>query len=326
MNDRYEAARTRAARERERQGLPSQAEAALGVIGGSGLYEIDGLRDVVEVRPSTPYGPPSDALVVGAIGATRVAFLPRHGRGHRLTPSEVPYRANVYALKLLGVGSVIAVSACGSLREEIRPRDVVVPDQCIDRTKGRPSTLYGGGVVVHVGFADPFCPVLSAQLAEQAEAVFAESDGPAAGTPAARRVHRGGAYVAMEGPQFSTRAESRLYRSWEASVIGMTGLPEAKLAREAELCYAMLAYATDYDCWHEDEEAVSVSQVVANLGANIASAKSIVRRIAAGGAPGRDGCGCAAALVGAVQTDRSAVNPDRVRELALLLGGEFPAG
>ncbi len=325
-HERFESARARAAAERARQGLPALAEAGLAVIGGSGLYEIEGLSDVVEVRPGTPYGPPSDALVVGSLGPTRIAFLPRHGRGHRLTPSEVPYRANIYALKLLGVGSVVAVSACGSMRDEIRPRDVVVPDQFIDRTKDRAATLYGGGVVVHVAFADPFCPVLSARLADEAEAVFEDADGAAAGTAAARRVHRGGTYVAMEGPQFSTRAESHLYRSWGASVIGMTGLPEAKLAREAELCYGMLAYATDYDCWHEGEEAVTVAQVVANLGANVASARAILRRIATTGAPGRDRCACASALSGAIQTDHSAVDRERVRELALLLGGELPAG
>jgi 5'-methylthioadenosine phosphorylase len=327
VQERIGAARARAASERARQGLPEAAEAALGVIGGSGLYGIEGLRDVVEVRPDTPYGPPSDALVVGSLGGTRVAFLPRHGRGHRLTPSEVPYRANVYALKLLGVGSVIAVSACGSMREEIRPRDVVVPDQFIDRTRERPATLYGRGVVVHVAFADPFCPTLSGRLAEEAAAVFADVDGEAglAGTAAARVVHRGGTYVAMEGPQFSTRAESNLYRSWGASVIGMTGLPEAKLAREAELCYGMLAYATDYDCWHEDEEPVSVAQVVANLGANVASARAILHRIAAAGLPGRDSCGCASALAGSIQTEVSAVDAARVRELSLLLGGDLAA-
>ncbi len=324
---RVAAARARAAAERGRQGLRASAEASLGVIGGSGLYEIEGLGDVVEVRPETPYGPPSDALVVGSLGDVRVAFLPRHGRGHRLMPSEVPYRANVYALRLLGVGSVIAVSACGSMREEIRPRDVVVPDQLIDRTRDRPATLYGHGVVVHVAFADPFCPVLSARLADAAEAIFANADRESgvAGTPAARAVHRGGIYVAMEGPQFSTRAESILYRSWGAAVIGMTGLPEAKLAREAELCYAMLAYATDYDCWHEGEEPVTVAQVLANLGANVASARSIVRRITEGRLPPRDACGCASALMGSVQTDTFAVDDARVRELSLLLGADLPA-
>ncbi len=328
VTDRFAAARARAAAERGRQGLPASAEATLGVIGGSGLYEIDGLRDVVEVRPETPYGPPSDALVVGSLGDTRVAFLPRHGRGHRLTPSEVPYRANLYALKVLGVGSVVAVSACGSMREEIRPRDVVVPDQFIDRTKDRPATLFGRGVVVHVAFADPTCPTLSARLADEAAAVFAETDrgaGAADGADA-RTVHRRGTYVAMEGPQFSTRAELNLYRSWGVSVIGMTGLPEAKLAREAELCYGMLAYATDYDCWHEDEEPVTVAQVVANLGANVASARAILRRIAATGLPSRDSCGCATALAGAVQTDPAALDMGRVRELSLLLGGDIATG
>jgi len=300
------------------------AEAELGVIGGSGLYEMEGLSDLVEVRPRTPFGDPSDAILVGRVGSIRIAFLPRHGRGHRLTPSEVPYRANMYALKLLGVGRVVAVSACGSMREEIRPRDVVVPDQFVDRTKDRAATFFGRGIVAHVAFADPVCPVLSARLADEAERVFAELDGPLAGTPAGRRVHRGGSYLAMEGPQFSTRAESHLYRSWGVSVIGMTGLPEAKLAREAELCYGMLAYATDYDCWHTEEETVTVAQVVANLSANVASAKTILRRLAEAPLPSaRDDCACACALAGAVQTAPQAIDRDRAAELHLLVG-ELP--
>ena len=321
MNTRVEDARARAAAERVRQGLPGLAEAELGVIGGSGLYEMEGLTDVVEVRPRTPFGEPSDVILVGHLGGIRIAFLPRHGRGHRLTPSEVPYRANVYALKLLGVGRVVAVSACGSMREEIRPRDVVVPDQFVDRTKDRPATFFGRGIVAHVAFADPVCPVLSARLADDAALVFADMDRPVAGTPEERRVHRGGSYVAMEGPQFSTRAESHIYRGWGVSVIGMTGLPEAKLAREAELCYGMLAYATDYDCWHEEEEAVTVAQVLGNLSANVSSAKGILRRLAETPLSGsRSDCGCAAALAGAIQTSPDAIDRDRARELRLLVG------
>ncbi|HEX8940601.1 MAG TPA: S-methyl-5'-thioadenosine phosphorylase [Candidatus Limnocylindrales bacterium] len=329
-----DAARRRAAEERARQGLPPLANATLGVIGGSGLYDIEGLEHVVEVRPTTPFGQPSDAIVVGHLGATRVAFLPRHARGHRLLPSEVPYRANLYALRLLGVGRVVSISACGSMREAIAPRDVVVPDQFLDRTKDRPATFFGGGVVAHVAFADPVCPVLSARLAAEAEAVLAstsQSGHAASGSPDSgarapvqrprRRVHRGGTYLAIEGPQFSTRAESLLYRSWGVSVIGMTGLPEAKLAREAELCYGMLAFATDYDCWHEDEEAVTVAQVVANLGANVAWARAIVARLAADPMPeARLDCGCGRALVGAVQTAPEALDRDRVADLRLLLG------
>ena len=321
MNARFDDARARAAAERVRQGLPELAQAELGVIGGSGLYEMEGLSDVVEVRPRTPFGEPSDAILVGRVGDTRMAFLPRHGRGHRLTPSEVPYRANLYALKLLGVGRVVAVSACGSMREEIRPRDVVVPDQFVDRTKDRPATFFGGGIVAHVAFADPVCPVLSARLADEAAVVFADMDRAVAGTPEARRVHRGGSYLAMEGPQFSTRAESHIYRGWGVSVIGMTGLPEAKLAREAELCYGLLAYATDYDCWRQDEEAVTVAQVLGNLSANVSSAKGILRRLAETPLSGsRSDCGCAAALAGAIQTSPDAIDRDRARELRLLVG------
>ena len=321
MNARFDDARARAAAERVRQGLPELAKAELGVIGGSGLYEMEGLSDVVEVRPRTPFGEPSDAILVGRVGDTRMAFLPRHGRGHRLTPSEVPYHANLYALKLLGVGRVVAVSACGSMREEIRPRDVVVPDQFVDRTKDRQATFFGRGIVAHVAFADPVCPVLSARLADEAAVVFADMDRAVAGTPEARRVHRGGSYLAMEGPQFSTRAESHIYRGWGVSVIGMTGLPEAKLAREAELCYGLLAYATDYDCWRQDEEAVTVAQVLGNLSANVSSAKGILRRLAETPLSGsRSDCGCAAALAGAIQTSPDAIDRDRARELRLLVG------
>lgn len=305
------------------------------MIGGSGLYSMEGLRDVVEARPQTPFGLPSDAIVVGTLGASRVAFLPRHGRGHRLTPGEVPYRANLYALKLLGVGRVVAVSACGSMREEIAPRDVVVPDQLVDRTRGRAATFFGDGVVAHIGFADPFCPILSARLAAEAEREFAAGPGglrapdsvpPTAAGQAGRAVHRGGAYVAIEGPQFSTRAESAIYRSWGVSVIGMTALPEARLAREAELCYGMLAFATDYDVWHAEAEPVTVAQVVANLGANVATARAVIRSIAEQPVSAdRDDCGCAHSLVGAVQTDPAAIDPGRIQDLDLLVGGDFQA-
>lgn len=307
-------AHARALAERRRQGLPPGAEAGLGVVGGSGLYAIEGLRDVVEVRPSTPFGPPSDAIVVGTLNRSRVAFLPRHGRGHRFTPTEVPYRANLYALKLLGVERVVAVSACGSMRDEIAPQDLVVPDQLIDRTTERPRTFFGNGVVVHVGFADPYCPTLSRRLAEEAEAVLA---------PEGHAVHRGGTYLAIEGPQFSTRAEAGVHRGWGVSVIGMTGSPEARLAREAELCYALLAFATDYDVWHKGAEDVTVAQVVANLDTNVRAAKGIIGAVAARPFELDEPCGCASALAGAVQTDPRAIPSARVRELHLLLGGEL---
>jgi len=215
------------------------ADAKVGVIGGSGLYQMEGMGESVEeVRVRTPFGDPSDAITIGSIEGTRVAFLPRHGKGHRLSPTEVPVQANIFALKSLGVEWIISVSAVGSLKEEIAPLHLVIPDQLIDRTKSRVNSFFGNGIVVHVGFADPFCPVLANVLFDAARDVGVV-------------VHRGGTYVVMEGPLFSTRAESNLYRLWGASVIGMTALPEAKLAREAEICYATLACATDYDCWHE---------------------------------------------------------------------------
>ena len=216
------------------------AEAKLGVIGGSGLYEIEGLSDVEEINVKTPFGDPSDAIILGTLGVTRIAFLPRHGRGHRISPTELPVRANIYALKSLGVEQIIAVNAVGSLQEDIRPLDLVIPDQIIDRTKSRVNTFFEGGIVVHVTFADPFCPVLSKLLCKIASHRDLKSK--------IRKVHPKGTFIVMEGPLFSTRAESDLYRSWGASIIGMTALPEAKLAREAELCYASIACVTDYDC------------------------------------------------------------------------------
>ena len=239
----------------------------LGVIGGSGLYEIDGLRDVSELSIETPFGPPSDVLVKGTLGETTLLFLPRHGRGHRLAPHEINYRANVCALRLAGATHLLSVSAVGSMREEIRPGDLVVPDQFIDLTKNRTSTFFEDGIVGHVPFADPVCEQLAAAVATAADIVGA-------------KVHRGGTYVCMEGPQFSTRAESRLYRTWDAAVIGMTAMPEAKLAREAELPYATLALATDYDCWHETHEAVTINQVIATMTTNVALAKKTVAALA----------------------------------------------
>jgi 5'-methylthioadenosine phosphorylase len=246
---------------------------AIGIIGGSGLYELDGLTDVREERVDTPFGPPSDVLVRGRLGDAELVFLPRHARGHRLLPSDVPYRANIHALKQLGVGWVVSVSAVGSLDESIEPGHAVLVDQYIDRTRGsRASTFFGDGVVAHISFAHPTCDTLRELLRKACEAT---------GTT----VHSGGTYVCMEGPAFSTLAESRLYRSWGAQVIGMTALPEAKLAREASMSYATLAFATDYDCWHPGHDAVTVDQVIAVLMANVESARGIladvVPRIAA---------------------------------------------
>ena len=243
------------------------ATARLGVIGGSGLYAMEGLEERRSITVDTPYGPPSDELVIGRIGGFEVVFLARHGRHHSHTPSEVPYRANLWALRSLGVRWLLSVSAVGSLREQIRPLDMVVPDQFIDRTTSRPTTMFGDGLVAHVVFADPFCPVLSRLLADVAESLM----------PTGRCLHRGGTYLCMEGPAFSTRAESELYRSWGCDVIGMTNHTEARLARECEIAYTTLAMSTDYDCWHTEHESVTVDMVIDNLKANAALAQQIVR-------------------------------------------------
>jgi 5'-methylthioadenosine phosphorylase len=274
------------------------AEATVGIIGGSGFYEMEGLTDIEQIAVSTPYGDPSDAITIGSLAGIRVAFLPRHGQGHRLLPSELPQRANIYALKKLGVERVIAVSAVGSLREEIRPLDLVIPDQLIDRTRGRPSTFFGDGIVGHIAFAHPFCPELSSLLAHCAH-------------DSGVTTHAGGTYVVMDGPAFSTRAESELYRSWGASLIGMTALPEAKLAREAEICYAILACATDYDCWHETEETVTVDMILQNLLRNVEVSKQIVRATLERLLPER-GCDCGDALATALVTSFDLV-PEAVK-------------
>ncbi|MCH8194800.1 MAG: S-methyl-5'-thioadenosine phosphorylase [Chloroflexi bacterium] len=284
----------------------AQTHAEIGVIGGSGLYEMAGLTDVEEVRIATPFGDPSDAIVLGALSGRRVAFLPRHGRGHRINPTNVPFRANIFALKILGVKRILSVSAVGSLTERIHPLDMVVPDQLIDRTKSRPSTFFNDGVVVHVGFANPFCNELS-------DLVFEEASSQSVS------VHRGGTYLAIEGPQFSTVAESELYRSWGASIIGMTAVPEAKLAREAEMCYATLACSTDYDCWHPEHDAVTADMIMGNLAENAEHAKSIVSAVVSR-IPETAGCRCQSALEGAIVTAPELI-PPRVRdELAPLIG------
>ncbi|MDG2615093.1 S-methyl-5'-thioadenosine phosphorylase [Thermoleptolyngbya sichuanensis XZ-Cy5] len=239
----------------------------IGIIGGSGLYKMDALKDVREVEVDTPFGKPSDALIVGTLEGTPVAFLARHGRNHTLLPSELPFRANIYAMKSLGVEYLVSASAVGSLQAEAKPLDMVLPDQFIDRTKGRVSTFFGEGIVAHIAFGDPVCKNLAAVLGE----AIASLDLPDVA------LHRGGTYVCMEGPAFSTRAESNLYRSWGATVIGMTNLPEAKLAREAEIAYATLALVTDYDCWHPDHDSVTVDIVIGNLTKNAVNAQRVIQ-------------------------------------------------
>jgi len=277
----------------------------IGVIGGSGLYHMDALGDRESVRLTTPFGDPSDVLIAGRLDGARMVFLPRHGRGHSIAPSEVNYRANIYAMKMLGVTRIIAVSAVGSRREDIHPGDIVVCDQFVDRTRGRPGTFFGEGVVAHVLFADPVCGELSRWLVE-------------AGRDLGARIHSGGTYLAIEGPQFSTRAESRIYRQWGVDVIGMTNLPEARLAREAEICYGTLALATDYDCWHQSEDDVSVSAVLEVLACNVTLAQNIVRGVV-GRVTERRTCPCACALDHAVVTDPQHVPADRRRALELLV-------
>ena len=285
--------------------------ALLAVIGGSGFYKMPGLEAVERWQPDTPFGPTSDEIVIGALHGKRVAFLPRHGVGHRLMPHEIPVRANIWALKALGVQGILAVSAVGSLRQEIVPGHMVVPDQIIDRTRaGRPTTFFGDGLVVHVGFADPFCGDLSARLVDSAGRV-------------GQTVHAGGAYVAMEGPLFSTRAESHLYRSWDAAIIGMTAIPEAKLAREAEVAYAMLATATDYDVWHESEADVTAAAVAEIVAQNVQSAQRIVADVALNLPPDwtstADG-----ALFGAIMTDPRRIPAETLERYSLLIEGRLP--
>lgn len=285
-------------------------EPALGIIGGSGLYEIEGIEDLRWVRVRTPFGEPSDAYATGRLGDRRVIFLPRHGRGHRITPTEINYRANIYGLKALGARWVISVSAVGSMKEEIHPLDLVIPDQFYDHTRRRVSTFFGDGIVGHVGMAEPVCPALGDLL---------ETGSREAGA----RVHRGGTYICIEGPQFSTKGESQIYRRWGVSVIGMTNMPEAKLAREAELCYATLALVTDYDVWHEGHDAVTVEAVIQTLLRNVATAKDVLRRIIPAVGPPRT-CPCPDLLRNAVITDPSAFPLSTRRRLDLLLGKYFP--
>jgi 5'-methylthioadenosine phosphorylase len=284
----------------------SQPTARLAVIGGTGLYDIEGLTDVKEIRPETPFGLPSDSIIVGKLGGVGIAFLPRHGRNHTISPTGVPSRANIYALKTLGVEFIISSNSCGSFKEELKPGHLLVPDQVIDRTRCRQSTFFDGGIVAHIQFADPFCPVLGDIVYRAAK-------------EAGAAVHMGGTFVAMEGPAFSTRAESRLYKAWGADVIGMTVLPEAKLAREAEICYASIACVTDYDSWHKTKEPVSVETILTTMRGNVDLAKKTVR-LAAGRLPEKRLCDCSTALGPALVTDLSLASPQEKKKLGLLIG------
>ena len=282
------------------------ARAEIGIFGGSGLYNMPGLERAREVRVATPFGKPSDAYITGVLEGRSVAFLARHGRGHLLMPSEINYRANIYGLKKLGVTRIISVSAVGSLREDMRPLDVVLPSQFLDRTVGRASTFFGGGLVAHIGFSDPVCPVVADVLEQSCKG-------------SGVNCHRGGTYVCMEGPAFSTKAESSTYRAWGMDIIGMTNLQEAKLAREAEICYATLAMVTDYDCWHPDHDAVTVTQIIDYLNRNAQHAQTIIRS-AVRQMPKERACKCGSALAHAIITDRKKIPPRARKKLALLVG------
>lgn len=277
-----------------------------GIIGGSGLYHMAGLTNTKEVRVKTPFGDPSDAIVTGTLEGRRVAFLSRHGRGHRFSPSEINYRANIYALKMLGVERIISVSAVGSLREGLPPLEFLIPDQFFDRTRGRVSTFFTDGIVAHVGFARPTCARLAARLADACDR-------------AGVKVHRGGTYVCMEGPQFSTIAESHTYRQLRFDVIGMTGVTEAKLAREAELCYATFALITDYDCWHPEHDAVTLEEVLANMARNTDNVQRAIREAVRESGDDRD-CKCGSSLAHAIVTDRKLIPAATKKRLATIIG------
>jgi 5'-methylthioadenosine phosphorylase len=278
----------------------------IGIIGGSGLYHMEGLTDTREVRVKTPFGNPSDAIVIGSLEGQRVAFLARHGRGHVISPSEINYRANVCAMKMLGVERIISVSAVGSLREDMPPLDFLIPDQFFDRTHRRIATFFGDGIVVHIGFDKPTCQQLSAQLADACDRISVKA-------------HRGGTYVCMEGPQFSTMAESHTYRQLRFDVIGMTNLTEAKLAREAEICYASFAMITDYDCWHPHHSSVTLEEIIGNLQRNTENVQKAIREVIRGlGNAGRD-CKCGKALAHAILTDRKAIPAATKKRLAPII-------
>lgn len=278
----------------------------IGVIGGSGLYAMEGVQIKQEVQIYTPFGAPSDVYFLGESGNTEIVFLPRHGRGHRLLPSEINYRANIFGMKQLGVNWIMAVSAVGSMKEDIPPGQIVIPSQFVDRTKSRPSSFFGDGVVAHVAFADPVCPTLSAIAAK-------------AGQEAGANIRQGGTYICIEGPHFSTRAESNIYRQWGVDVIGMTNVTEAKLAREAEICYVTLALVTDYDCWHETEEDVTIEGVLKIMAENVATAQEIIKR-SLELLPEERECSCATALKSAILTDRNLIPPEAKRRLSVIAG------
>lgn len=282
---------------------PDKIEIA--VIGGTGLYDIEGLTDIREINVDTPYGPPSDSIITGTLDGIRVAFLPRHGRGHRIMPTDIPVRANIWALKSLGVERIIAINSVGSFKKEVAPGHLLIPDQLIDRTSRRVNSYFGDGVAAHIAFADPFCPDMRKLLCDCA-------------TEAGATVHDGGTYVVMEGPAFSTRAESRLHKSWGADVIGMTALPEAKLAREAEICYSIIACSTDYDSWHEEETPVTVGMIIATLKANMELSKRIIK-LAVGQLSTTRKCACPNALAGAIVTDPKLIAPERKEQLKLII-------
>jgi 5'-methylthioadenosine phosphorylase len=279
----------------------------IGIIGGSGLYAMEGLTVIEERAIKTPFGAPSDPFVIGEMDGTRVAFLARHGRGHRFTPTEVNYRANIFGMKLLGVHTILSASAVGSMKEDYKPTDIVFPHQFIDRTRHRPDTFFGDGIVAHVAFADPICAAVSFLMGE-------------AGRAAGATTHMGGVYVNMEGPQFSTRAESQLYRSWNVDVIGMTNLTEAKLAREAEICYATMALVTDYDCWHPAHDDVDIEQILGYLRANAAMAQTILRNSIPRIAARKRDCACVNALQFAILTDHAVIPETTKQHLAPLIG------
>jgi 5'-methylthioadenosine phosphorylase len=283
--------------------------AEIGIIGGSGLYSMPGFEAVEEANIETPFGRPSDNYVLGTLAGRKVAFLARHGRGHRISPSELNFRANIYGMKSLGVERIISLSAVGSLKEEHRPLDFVVPDQFFDRTRGRISTFFGEGIVAHISFADPICPELAKTVASACR-------------EAGVNTTEGGTYLCMEGPAFSTKAESNVYRSWGMDVIGMTNLQEAKLAREAEICYVTVAMVTDYDCWHPEHDAVTVTDIIANLVKNAANACAVVERAVAG-MPAARSCKCGSALSHAIITDRSVVPETTRKKLGILIDKYF---
>jgi 5'-methylthioadenosine phosphorylase len=282
------------------------SQARIGVIGGTGLYQIEGMTDIKDIHLDTPFGDTSDNIIVGKLNGVGIAFLPRHGRGHHIIPTEIPSRANIYALKSLGVEHIIGINSCGSFKDEIKPGELLIPDQVIDRTRGRISTFFGHGVVAHISMADPFCPNLSLSLYECAKEAGAS-------------VHNGGTYISMEGPAFSTRAESRLYKSWGADIIGMTIFPEAKLAREAEICYSSICCITDYDSWKEREVGVTADVIIGYMKINIDMAKKIVK-LAVAKLPDKRTCECSSALKTAIITAPTVMTLEQKRKYDLLIG------